>query len=328
MLARVRRTLVERRLVELDSRVLVACSGGPDSVGLVHALSVLAPELGFAVEVASVDHGLRVEAADEVRAVGRFAEGLGLAFHPIRVDVPDGASVQAAAREARYRALREVASDRSCDRIAVGHTRDDQAETVLARLFRGAGVEGLSGVKPRREDGVIRPLLDCTRGDVIAYLARHSLSFVEDPSNRDERYGRVRIRREILPRLEVEDPQVRVHLAELADDAREIAELIDSLADARLAALGLLETLEERISLEVDALGEAPVALRRAVLRRLCERVVARRLGRSHVADVEALLHREGTVWLPRGGVVTREGPRIVVTRSTQRQTESRRRNP
>ena len=173
----VRRTVHERALVSPGDHVLVACSGGPDSTTLLHVLHRLRSELGITLCVASIDHGLRPESAFEVEQVGAFASTLGLPFYPVRVDLAaEGVSIQARARELRYEALHEVARSHDAVRIAVGHTQDDQAETVLARMLRGAGLRGLGGIEARRSDGVIRPLLDCSRADVRTYALEHELS--------------------------------------------------------------------------------------------------------------------------------------------------------
>lgn len=192
-------------------------------MALTHALHRLSPPLGLDLVVASVDHGLRPEAAAEVVSVRRLAEALGLDFRPLEVRIPPDRSTMAAARDARYAALRRAAERVGAARIAVGHTLDDQAETVLARLLRGADLEGLAGIAPRRRDGVVRPLIDCRSADVRAYLARHRLAFVEDPSNEQRTYERVRLRKDWLPALTAsEDPRLAEHLAALADQARAV----------------------------------------------------------------------------------------------------------
>lgn len=322
MLARVRRTIETRRLLERGDRVVVACSGGPDSSVLVHALAALAPELGISLVVASVDHGLRAESEAEVESVGRFAASLGLEFAKLRVEVRGG-SLQAAAREARYEALLDLASRTGARRVAVGHTLDDQAETTLARLLRGAGLLGLSGIEPAREDGVIRPLLDVTRAEVRAYAVRHVLPTIEDPSNRDMRFQRVRLREDLLPRLAAEDPSVARHLAELADEARDLAEQVEAALDERL--LGL----EDPFVLPFERIRETDVrSFRRLLVRAWAERALGLSLRRPHVVDLEALLEAPGEVWLPSSWVGRRDvdglrlEPRVQRSGHVRRHTE------
>ncbi|MDD9942146.1 MAG: tRNA lysidine(34) synthetase TilS, partial [Myxococcales bacterium] len=139
MLARVRRTLTERDLLAAGDAVVVACSGGPDSAALLAVLARLAPEFNLTLHAASVDHGLRQGAAADVEVARAQATRMGVPFHALRAHVPHGASVQGQARSARYAALSDLGASLGAACVAVGHTRDDQVETVLMRLLRGAG---------------------------------------------------------------------------------------------------------------------------------------------------------------------------------------------
>jgi tRNA(Ile)-lysidine synthase len=264
---------------------------------LLDVLAQLVAELDLSLVCASVDHGLRPDAANDVDAARRLAAGLGIPFHGLRVHVAPSASLQAAARAARYQALWECAQDVGAQRIAVGHTRDDQAETVLARLIRGTGVEGLSAIAPRRADGVIRPLIDCSRADVHAYARERALGFVRDPSNDDPRYLRTVIRKEVLPVLERLNPRVAVALSSLADDARELSRHLDQ-DSARREARG--QELGECLSAE-----ESPV-LRRWMLRRWAKSTLGIVLLRTHLDALERMLERGGRVRLPGDWVMFR----------------------
>ncbi|HEY0711783.1 MAG TPA: tRNA lysidine(34) synthetase TilS, partial [Polyangia bacterium] len=223
MLSRVLRTIHEHALIRPEERVLVAVSGGPDSVALLHALAHLAPRLRVAIEAATVDHGLRGGSSDEAAAVVRLCAGLGLPCALLRPDVGvhrgPHVSLQDAARRARLGALRDLARARGCSRIALGHTADDQAETILFRIVRGTGVRGLAGI-PYERDDFIRPLLDVRRRDVLRFLARRRISFIEDPANRDPRHTRSRVRGAWLPFLATENPRIVEALLALGDEAR------------------------------------------------------------------------------------------------------------
>lgn len=291
---------------------MVACSGGPDSVALVHVLARLAPELGFTVAVAAVDHGLRPEAAGEVAWVGRMARASGLPFHPLDVRVTPGPSVQAHARAARYGALLGLARTLGARRIATGHTLDDQAETVLARLLRGAGVTGLSAIAPRRRDGVVRPLIDCTRAQVRAHLTHHGLACLQDPSNRDRRYERVRLREELLPRLAQEDPQVAEHLASLADEARATARW------AQRRGRRLVERSAGAGALCTSRLRAAPPPVRRAALRQWVGRATGLDPRRAHLEQLERALGGRGEILLPGGVTVRAERGWLRIARDGQ----------
>ncbi|HEX2656734.1 MAG TPA: tRNA lysidine(34) synthetase TilS, partial [Polyangia bacterium] len=170
------------------------------------------------LEVATVDHGLRREAAAEQALVAERAEALGLVCHRLPVSVRPGGGrggVQEAARDARLDALARLAAARACDRVALGHQADDQAETILFRIIRGTDAKGLAGI-PYRRDPFVRPLLDVTRAQILSYLRRRSLPYVLDPSNADLRYARARVRHTLLPLLRQENPRVDEALRRLA----------------------------------------------------------------------------------------------------------------
>src|SRR5688572_13533207 len=166
MIGKTAETIARHRLLRSEDRVLVACSGGPDSLALLYALRQLAPRLRIRLRAVYVDHGLRREAAREGARVVAWANELDLEAEVVRVQVPRRS--MEAARVARYQALEAVARARGANRIALGHTLSDQAETVLMRLLRGAGVRGLAGIPPARGP-FIRPLLDVTRTETEAY---------------------------------------------------------------------------------------------------------------------------------------------------------------
>jgi tRNA(Ile)-lysidine synthase len=224
VLSRILRTIRERALVERGDHILVAVSGGPDSTGLLFGLLKLCPRLGASLSVACVDHGLRRESADEAAAVAKTCQRLGLACVVIPVDVAKArrshVSRQEAARLVRLGALQEAAKQLGCNKIALGHTADDQAETVLFRIIRGTGVAGLAGI-PYRRELFIRPLLDVRRAELLAYLAKRKLPFFTDPSNANRRYARSRIRHDILPMLARENPRVVEALLALSRGARD-----------------------------------------------------------------------------------------------------------
>lgn len=211
-----RRALFEECAVGRGDRILVAVSGGGDSCALLDVLARLSARGGFALAAHGVDHGLRAEAAAELDLAERLARARGVAFSRSLLNVAPGSNLQARARRARYAALREAAARAGATWIATAHHADDRAETVLLRLLRGAGPRGLS-VLPPRSGALIRPLVRARRGAVAAHLARHAIDYAEDPSNRDRRYLRTRVRFELLPLLESLSPEVVNHLCALAD---------------------------------------------------------------------------------------------------------------
>ena len=224
MLSAMLRTISGHGLMSPGDRVLVAVSGGPDSMALLHALWEAHERLGVTLEVAGVDHGLRAAAKLELAMVRDRADALGLPFSIVEVDVGrererSGASLQDAARRVRLEALAALAAEHGAARVALGHQADDQAETVLYRILRGTGLAGLRGI-PYLRAPFVRPLLDVRRAEVLRYLRRRSIPFVDDPSNLDLRFARARIRHKILPALAEENPRVTVALLGLAESAR------------------------------------------------------------------------------------------------------------
>jgi len=213
----VNRTLRDECGVARGDRLLVAVSGGADSSALLHALSRVAPRLGLELRAHGVDHGLRPEASAELDRAEELATRLGVPFGRTRLRVPAGGNLQARARAARYSALRRAAAEAGARWIATAHHADDRAETVLLRLMRGAPPVGLA-VLPARSGDLLRPLIRARRADVLAHLGRHEIRWAEDPSNRDRRFLRCRVREELMPLLESMSPGIVGHLCALADE--------------------------------------------------------------------------------------------------------------
>lgn len=212
-----RRALVDEARVARSTRLVVAVSGGVDSMVLLHVLSRLGAGLGLTLFAEGVDHGLRPEAAAELDRAERFATQLGIPFCRSRLSVPPGGNLQARARSARYAALRARAAELGASLIATAHQADDRAETVLLRLLRGTSPKGL-GVLPVRAGDLVRPLIRARRSDIEAHARRHQVPFSEDPSNRDPRFLRARVRHEVLPLLVELAPGIVNSLTALADE--------------------------------------------------------------------------------------------------------------
>jgi len=248
--------------------VLVAVSGGPDSVALLDVLHALRETLRLALTVAHVHHGLRPEADAEADGVRRLCEDLGVPCHVERVTVrrePPWDGLEAESRRVRHAALERVARVVGAARIATGHTADDQAETVLMRLLQGAGPRGLGGIAPAR-GLLIRPLIETRRSAIEAYLCARGLAWAEDPSNRDPRFLRSRIRHELLPFMaELTGASVVEALGRSAAAARAVVGDLEERARADLARLATRDG--SGWSLDVAALAERPIELAAEVLR-------------------------------------------------------------
>jgi tRNA(Ile)-lysidine synthase len=302
-------TLRRRRLLGPSDPVLVALSAGPDSTALVSALAALR-DLGEVgpVHALFVDHGLRPGVEAEASSARATCARLLVPFRAVRVVVGKG-NVQAAARRARYAALRREAARVGAVRIATGHTRTDQAETVLLRLLRGAGARGLSGIPPRRGE-VVRPLIDRGRAEGLAWLSRRGLEWRDDPTNASPRYTRNRLRLEIWPRLLELNPSLEAALARTADLLRD---------DERALAARARALLKAAPTLEVARLRRAPRAVVRRVIRRLAFEAGGRAAvpEASHVERALELLDGEGDrqVELRAGLVTSRRGRRLSVAK-------------
>ncbi len=241
----------------IDAPVVVACSGGPDSV----ALLVLAAEAGLDPVAVHVDHGLRTGSATEAEIVRAAADVLGVRWRSVRVAVGDGPNLEARAREARYSALRAERAALGATAILVAHTADDQAETVLLNVMRGAATSGLAGMPARRGE-VVRPLLHARRDVVRRIPDRLGLATVDDPSNRDRRWRRAWIRHDVLPMLGRGSERDLVPvLARQAELLRAESDLLDELGDALLAEAG-------QVTPSTRVLRTAPLPLARRALRR------------------------------------------------------------
>ncbi|WP_432488823.1 tRNA lysidine(34) synthetase TilS [Kineococcus sp. SYSU DK018] len=292
--------------------VLVACSGGADSLALAAATAFEAPRAGLRAGAVTVDHGLHPGSASVARDVEVACAGVGL--DPVlttRVAVGRSGGPEAAAREARYAALQALADSSGAAAVLLGHTLDDQAETVLLGLARGSGTRSLAGMPPVR--GVFRrPLLGLGRAAVRRACALEGLEAWEDPWNADRRLARARVRHDALPALEAAlGPGVAAALARTARALREDADALDELAERR-------DPFRDGAAPVAELLA-APAALRRRWLRRAALAVgcPAGALAAAHVDAVDALLLRwrgQGPVHLPGGATAHRACGRLLLT--------------
>jgi tRNA(Ile)-lysidine synthase len=322
---RVRQFVRQHDLMRVGKRVVAAVSGGSDSV----ALALVLQELAAAGEVhlagiAHFNHQLRPTADAEEQFAQQLAAGWRLPFLSARGDVAErarreGRSIEDAARSARHEFFEVARRHFDADHIALGHTRDDQAETVLLRLSRGAGPRGLAGMHPRN-GFIIRPLLTCRREELRAWIAERSQTFIDDESNQDVSIPRNRVRAELLPLLATRfNPAIVDVLADEAEIAQETWRWMESLTSALDTRLVRRSSTPDGVALcEIDVVGlqEAPLALRRALLWRLMSEVAQRRpIAFGHVSAVLRLMDEgsEAAIDIP-GQRVQRIGPSLVLT--------------
>lgn len=274
--------------------MLVAISGGADSTALLQALWKLRARLRTQISACHVHHGLRGEEADaDARHAAAFAASLGVPYVEKRVDAAAYArerrlSLEAAAREVRYARLEEAADELMASRIATGHTADDQAETVLLNMIRGAGPVGLSGMPPVR-GRVIRPLIDVTHAEVEAYCREEGLEYRLDRSNLDPRFRRNRLRLEVIPLLAQLQPNVVGALCRLADVMRAENDYIDSQVD--WVEREIVRQEGDTILITLEGLVAAPLSIQRRIVRRAIARLSGSEvdLGLERVDAVVAL---------------------------------------
>jgi tRNA(Ile)-lysidine synthase len=294
LLARIRDTVLRHHLLSEGDRIVIGLSGGADSVTLAHLLPDVARDLGAeVVALAHLNHRIRPDADKDEAFCRDLAARLGLAFESDRVDVRavaarERTSLEDAGRTVRYDFLRQAAERHHALRVAVAHTLNDQAETVLLRLFRGSGPVGLAGIYPQA-GLVIRPLLDVRRAEVEAWLKSDGVEYREDPTNRDLTIPRNRIRHELLPYLvEHIGEGVLDVLARQAVIAREDADWMENAATETSRSLVL--EIDGRTVVELSALMALPSALRRRVVRMALQRHAGGRfVGFDHVEAVLAL---------------------------------------
>jgi len=293
-----------------DADLLVALSGGADSLALAAAVAFEAPRAGLRAGAVIVDHGLQHGSAEVAARAAEQARGLGLS--PVlvtRVSVGREGGPEAAARTARYEALEEAARETGALAILLAHTLDDQAETVLLGLARGSGPTSLQGMEPRA-GLLVRPLLGVRRETTHAFCADSGLEAWQDPQNLDRSYRRVRLRESVLPLLESElGPGIAEALVRTADQLREDSEALDHFAEEQ--AEELADHAEAGISLNVRGLEANPAALRQRLIRLAVQSEFGVTLSRRQTLDVARLVtdwHGQGAVSLPGITVVRRGG--------------------
>jgi tRNA(Ile)-lysidine synthase len=310
-----------RRLIEPGSRVLAAVSGGGDSMALLHMLVRSGAGRPLSITVAHLDHGLRRGGQADRRFVERVAGDYDLPCIADRRSVPDlrrkSESPEEAARRVRRVFLLEAAREADCRYVATGHTLDDQAETVILRLVRGAGPAALAGMAESGPGPFVRPLLRIERDALRAYLDRHDVPFREDPSNRKLRFDRNRVRHLVLPVLaEHGNPRAAAHLVRAAELLRDDAALVDDLARRRYRRL-VRVSATGALRLEARRLVASPPPVARRIAHVLLGEagVDPRRISTRHVdAVVDLAAAGSGkSLDLPGGVRAVRRGRELIV---------------
>ncbi len=287
---RVKNTIKKYRLIGKNNKIVVAVSGGPDSVALLYLLNGLKKELNLILHIAHLDHMLRKGSHKDAEFVRGLAQNLNIPLTSAQINVKRIASkgsVEEIARNARLGFLFKVARDIKADRIAIGHNLDDQAETVLMRILRGSGLHGLSGILPKRTIAgyeIIRPLIEVKRKEIRAYLKRKKIQPLEDPTNEEDVYFRNKIRNNLLPLLE-------------KDYNRNIKELLSNMAESvgvdydYLNCLARQKVKVAKTKISLKKLTGLHPALQRLIFRNAIAYVKGdtRRITFRHIKEIEDL---------------------------------------
>jgi tRNA(Ile)-lysidine synthase len=309
------------KLFQQGDRILVAVSGGPDSIALLSVLRALAPSWNLSLWAVHFNYGFRgTESNEDARFVAHLCDRLEVTLVSEIIDLSEirlsrrKRSLQEAAREARYTAMLRIGASLGANKIALGHTADDQAETLLMWMLRGSGAAGLSGIPPARDSLFIRPLLEVSRADVLAYLKAEDMAFREDSSNATPLYLRNRVRHELLPALKRFNPSIVPVLKRQAQILREEDGWLEQVTAEHLMHL-MCEERSGDLLVDRDGLLILPVALQRRVLRALVRRTSGLTKGPTFGA-VEAVLARvvhgrSGAALVVQGSQVSREYSRL-----------------
>ncbi|MCX6344011.1 MAG: tRNA lysidine(34) synthetase TilS [Armatimonadetes bacterium] len=292
-------------MFEPGDKVIVAVSGGPDSVAMLHALHTHSQEMEITLHIAHLNHCIRGDQSDlDQEFVAALAHEFGIPATFKRIDIPALRSEmhlgeEEAARILRYKFLEEIAAEVGASKIAVGHNENDRAESVLLNIIRGSGINGLGSIRPIRGK-IVRPLIDTPRALIEAYIEEHQLPFRVDESNTDTNYARNRIRHELLPLLEQEyNPRITDSLNRLADIAASENDYLDE------AALSAAQSMQLRDAIDANLLSNLPIALQRRILRSEIEKLKGNLLDVSF-EHVDRVIHAladgtDFTITLPSG---------------------------
>jgi tRNA(Ile)-lysidine synthase len=316
LITKVKNIIRSQHLVKRGDKIIVAVSGGPDSVTLLNILNTLKHELGIQLFVAHLNHRLRKSATQDQQFVKKICYELNLPFLTKIAHISKrGGSVEEEAREARFSFLIEVARKCKADTIALGHTEDDLAETVLMRILRGTGLLGMRALLPKRDIkgfAFIRPLLYSTREEIEAFLKKRQIRFRRDPTNNSTRFFRNKIRLRLLPLLEEEyKGNIKEVLVNLSRNTTIDYDYLEKEGQRKFKQLVKQERGASRILVELKRLLKLHPAVRRILIRLAIEKLKGdtRRLTLKHLDHIEDLIHHRpkySLIHLPNHLVATK----------------------
>ena len=295
-----RQAISEYNLIEYGETVLAAVSGGADSVCLLYVLCALKRELGIKVICAHLNHGIRGASADaDEEFVGELCKKLGVKFYSKKTDVlslakASGETTEEAGRTARYAFFDEIARKHKIDKIATAHNKNDNIETVLMRIIRGTGIDGLGGIPIKRDGGIIRPLLNVSRSEIEAFCAENGIAYRTDETNSSLDYTRNKIRLELLPFLEKEfSPSALESINRLSQTAREDADFLNSYAERLYKRLGNPLPGKKPTVIHCESLKMLERAIKVRIVRIAAKEAGCENLSKVHIENVLALLNSQ-----------------------------------
>lgn len=308
---KVKQTILEHSMIQHGDKVLIALSGGADSVCLFHIFYCLSKELNFSFAAAHLNHSLRDAADKDEEFVKQLCGAYGINIYTKKEDISQlaaktGRTLEEAGRAARYIFFHEIAEKIGFTGIATAHNQNDNAETVLLNILRGTGTDGLCGIPYVREDGIIRPLLQVSRAEIEAYCVENDLNFRTDESNANNVFTRNRVRNELIPFLQEKfNPNIIEGLTNLTENVSEDAEFINSYAQRLFERLDSPMPKRTPIMLHIDSLRMIQRSIRTRLIRLAVSKVENHNveLSKKHVDSVQELLEKQtGTgVDLPNG---------------------------
>lgn len=321
MISKVKKTIQKYKLLSPDDKVVVALSGGPDSVALLDSLVKIAPKMNLSLFVAHYNHGLRGNESEKDEAFCRkLSESYGLPFLCGRLDITKkqkGESPEDFFRRHRYAFLNKVAKKNNAQKIALGHNLQDQAHTVLMRLVRGSSLEGLKGIEPIRENKYIRPLIEVSRREIIEYLSKNNISYRKDSSNKDEKYLRNKIRARLIPLLKKEfNPKIEEDLAQTAKILRGEDDFIKTHIAQALHSDYIIKN-KTTVSMNIDYLFGLHAAVRSRLFKTVLDDMITSKqaVTSKHINNVESILQKNvsgKSVSLP-GSIIARREYNILI---------------
>ncbi|MGB9891035.1 tRNA lysidine(34) synthetase TilS [Thermodesulfovibrio yellowstonii] len=309
IIKKVKQTIEKYNMLSVGDHVLVGLSGGPDSVCLLQILNILKSSYKLKISAAYIDHELRPDdVPKEIEFCKKLCESLNIPFYVQSINVKDFAkkekiSIQEAARILRYAALDQISININAHKIAVAHNADDQAETVIMRLLRGAGPAGLSGIPPVRKK-IIRPLIEIERTEIERFLSEKNISYIIDPSNESMKYLRNKIRKTLMPVIKTVSPKATKIISKTADIIREENDYINVAVTKALMRLMSRKT-DKTVELFCNPMEVLNIVILRRALRFAIDSVKGLKgLTFDHIEDIINLIKTGKTgdrVYLPKG---------------------------